>query len=217
MIRLSIHPRGFAMTHRISHLREAVATTHQIPHLKEDVKTIHRIFHQKDKVATTHQISHLKDELAMTPQISRLRETEQRTKTDDTTPHRFPLQERVTRAPLPEFRGSTIKTPHIEKGQKLSLQVTFHLPGDEPKQAKAQTRTSPLHAGVPIGDRMQALICLHLEREARLVEIQIRISPLPGRSHREAVDLIQTCPHHEGHAHLIDRQALECYLVALLG
>lgn len=80
--------------------------------------------------------------------------------------------------------------------------MTFHRPGDEPGQAKAQTPISPHLADVLMGNGAQIPICLHLERGARVEEIQISL--LPGRSHRE--DETQTCLHHGGHALLMDLQ-----------
>lgn len=81
--------------------------------------------------------------------------------------------------------------------------MTFRHPGDEPGQAKAQTPISPHHADVLMGDGTRILICLHPEREARVEEVQIQIFLLPGRGHREDVDLTQTCLHHGEHALLM--------------
>lgn len=84
--------------------------------------------------------------------------------------------------------------------------MTFHRLGDEYEQAKAQTPISPHHADVLMDDRAQTWICLHPEREARVEEVQIQISLLPGRDHRGDVGRIQTCLHHGGHTLLMDRQ-----------
>lgn len=84
--------------------------------------------------------------------------------------------------------------------------MTFHRLGDEYEQAKAQTPISPHHADVLMDDRAQTWICLHPERGARVEEVQIQISLLPGRDHRGDVGRIQTCLHHGGHTLLMDRQ-----------
>lgn len=93
-----------------------------------------------------------------------------------------------------------------EKRQKLPLQMTFHRTGDEYKKAKTQTRISPHHADVLMDNGAQTRICLHPEREARVEEVQIQISLLPGRGLRGDVGQTQTCLHHGGHALLTDRQ-----------
>lgn len=82
--------------------------------------------------------------------------------------------------------------------------MTFRRPGDEPGQAKAQTQISPHLADVLMGDRARILISLHPEKEVE--EVQIRISLLPGRGHREDVDRTQTCLHHGEEALLMDLQ-----------
>lgn len=82
--------------------------------------------------------------------------------------------------------------------------MTFRRPGDEPGQAKAQTPISPHLADVLMGDGARILISLHPEREVE--EVQIQISLLPGRGHREDVDRTQTCLHHGEDTLLMDLQ-----------
>lgn len=147
---------------------------------------------------TTPRISHLKEEVAMTRQIPHPRE-KRTTKTDDTTLHRLPLRERATRAHPPGFRGSTIKVrrhssscvckfPYDEL-RRFHLYLLFQNPHIEKRQNLLQRVTFRLPGDEP--EKIQTLTS-HLHADV-----------LTGD--REAVDLTQTCLHHEGHAHLMDR------------
>lgn len=198
-IPLTSHPRGLDATHQISHPKEEVVMTHQIFHLRDKelrTKTDGMIPHHlplQERATKAHPLELNGHMIKVCKYIH---------KSETLHIKLYSIYTELCNSKMMLFQSL-----HTEKRQKLLLQMIFRHLGVEYEQAKAQTLISPHRADVLINDgAAQIQICLHLEREVRVEEVQIQISLLQGKGHRGDVGRTQTCLHHGGRALLMDKQ-----------